>query len=70
MSKVWDRINGRMVEMPKEMEDFLNDIESVCKKHGLSISHEDYHGAFLIEKYSEENIEWLLGAGKFYKDEE
>lgn len=70
MSKVWDRINGCMAEMPKEMEDFLNDVESVCKKYGLSISHEDYHGAFLIEEYSKENIEWLFGASKSYKDRE
>ena len=54
--------------MPKEMEDFLNDIKTICKKHNLSIAHEDYHGAFLIEEYDEDNIEWLFGAGKYYKD--
>ena len=70
MSKVWDKVNRCMVEMPKEMKDFLNDVESVCKKYGLSISHEDYNGAFLIEKYSKENIEWLFGASKYYKDKE
>ena len=54
--------------MPKEMEDFLNDIKTICKKHNLSIAHEDYHGGFLIEEYDEDNIEWLFGASKCYKD--
>lgn len=29
------------------------------KKYNLSISHEDGHGAFIIEKYDEYNIKWL-----------
>lgn len=68
MNRVWDRTKVCMVEMPKEMEDFLNEIEMVSKKYGLSISHEDYHGAFLIEDYDEDNIKWLFDASKCYKD--
>ena len=68
MVRVWDRTKACMVEMPKEMEDFLNEIEMVSKKYGLSISHEDYHGAFLIEDYDEDNIKWLFDASKCYKD--
>ena len=68
MDRVWDSTKRCMVDMPKEMEDFLNDIKTVCIKHNLSISHEDYHGAFLIEKYDEGNIIWLFGASKNYKD--
>jgi hypothetical protein len=49
----------RMVEEPNSITDFLNEIESVCKKHGFSISHEDGHGAFEIEPYSDYNINWL-----------
>lgn len=48
---------------------FLNDIKSVCQKHGLSISHEDGWGAFEIQKYDEENIEWLFNAfDRTYKE--
>ena len=68
MSKIWDRTTGEFIEMPTRMENFLMDIEKVCKKHGLSISHEDYHGAFFIEEYNEENISWLFDASKNYKD--
>lgn len=70
MYRVWDRTKSYMVEMPKEMKDFLNEIEMVSKKYGLSISHEDYHGAFLIEDYDEYNIKWLFGASKCYEDRE
>lgn len=41
---------------------FLEEIKTVCKKHGLSISHEGGYGAFEIEKYSEDNMVWLLDA--------
>jgi hypothetical protein len=67
--RVWDRTIGEMREMPERMEQFLEDIKKMCKKHNLSISHEDYHGVFLIEEYDEDNIEWLFGASKNYKDD-
>lgn len=68
MSRVWDRTVGEMREMPERMKVFLEEIDSVCKRHGLSISHEDYHGAFFIEEYDESNIEWLFDASKNYID--
>lgn len=68
MRQVWDKTKLRRVDVPKEMEDFLNDIKMICKKHNLSIAHEDYHGAFLIEEYDEDNVEWLFDANKCYKD--
>lgn len=43
----------------KKVDDFLYDVIEISKKHGLSISHEDSQGAFIIEKYSDENIEWI-----------
>ena len=68
MNKVWDKTKICEVDMPKEMEDFLNDIKTICKKHNLSIAHEDYCGVFLIEEYDEDNIRWLFDAVKNYKD--
>lgn len=41
---------------------FLLDLIEVYKRHGLSLAHEDSHGAFLVERYSEINAEWLLEA--------
>ena len=69
--KIWDYdANGGYIEidMPDRMKDFLDEIHSVCMKHGLSISHEDGHGAFIIEDYNERNIDWLFNASKCYKD--
>lgn len=58
----WNNIKNIREKIPGKQIKFLNDIEKVCKKYNLSISHEDPHGAFKIEKYSEENIEWLKHA--------
>lgn len=50
--------NSIETEMP-EVDAFLADIKDVCKKHKLSISHEDGHGAFIITKYDDELMKWL-----------
>jgi hypothetical protein len=43
-------------------EAFIADIVSVYRKHGLSIGHEDNHGAFEIDDYHEVNVDWLQNA--------
>lgn len=63
---IWDEQVGEHIERPKEMTAFLEDIKQVCLKHNMSISHEDRYGAFVIEKYYDENIEWLYDAFKNY----
>lgn len=71
MNKIWDYTVGEYgteVDMPDNMRKFLDDIHEVCKKHNLSISHEDGHGSFIIEEYDEWNIKWLFNASKHYKD--
>lgn len=70
--KMWAYVGGEEVyaeiDMPERMKNFLDEIHSVCKRHGLSISHEDGHGSFIIENYDERNIDWLFDAHKGYKD--
>ena len=70
MNKTWCPIIGAHVEMPDRMRKFLEEIDEVCRKHGLSISHEDGHGAFIVEKYNESNIDWLFEAYKGYMEED
>lgn len=41
---------------------FLNDVKEVCRKHGLSLEHEDSQGAFEVNTYSLESEMWLLAA--------
>jgi hypothetical protein len=45
-----------------QIDSFLLDLVLVYKKHGLSIGHEDRHGAFEIEEYQEANVDWLMSA--------
>lgn len=49
-------------ERSEKVDLFLKEISEVCKKHGLSISHEDEYGAFLIVPFKESYLEWLLNA--------
>lgn len=65
--KTWDKITREHIEMPEKMVLFLDEIDNICKKYNLSISHEDVHGSFEIEKYNEMNIQWLRYANKDYK---
>lgn len=64
--KVFDINKSEEIEQPKEMKKFIDEIINVMKKYNLSISHEDSHGAFIIEKYDENNIKWLKDAMKNY----
>jgi len=57
--KRWN--DSEYIDIP-EINIFIKDIVEVCKKHKLSISHEDGHGAFMIEEYNEYNIHWLEDA--------
>lgn len=38
-------------EQSARVRAFLDEVEALQEKHGLEISHEDSHGAFLIETY-------------------
>jgi len=57
----WNIKNGCDKENTN-IDAFIEEIIEISKKHGLSISHEDTYGAFTVEKYSEDNAEWLRGA--------
>lgn len=41
---------------------FLDEIEAVQRKHGISISHEDGQGAFILVPFSEGMLLWLRTA--------
>ena len=64
--KTWDLNKSEEIEQPQEMKEFIDEIIKVMKKYNLSISHEDSHGSFIIEKYEEYNIKWLKDAMKNY----
>ena len=59
--KRWNSKRKQDVENAK-IDAFLADILEVYKKHGLSIGHEDGHGAFLIQPLEKWNVDWLQAA--------
>lgn len=52
---VWSKDPPREVESP-EINAFLDEIAEVCRRHRMTISHEDGHGSFIIEDLYEPNI--------------
>lgn len=58
----WDLIKEEKIETPKNVLDFLNELFMLYDKYNLSISHEDGHGAFIIEKNCDFNKEWISEA--------
>jgi hypothetical protein len=65
MSKRWDDNQPWGIENPIEVpraDEFLADIEAVCRKHGLVISHEDCHGSFEIVPLDDLHLAWLKDA--------
>jgi hypothetical protein len=46
----------------EKVQAFLNEVADVCRRHGLSIAHEDGHGSFIVEKFDQFNIDWLNNA--------
>lgn len=55
----WDLNKSENIKTPKKVIKFLNEIDNICKKYNFSISHEDCHGAFILENYYDDNIKWL-----------
>lgn len=55
----WDINKNKNIKTPESVINFLNEIDNICKKYNFSISHEDSHGAFILEKYNYYNIKWL-----------
>ena len=68
-SKIWDETKRDFIDTPDKMSSFFDDIEELCEKYNFSIAHEDYHGSFIIEEYSQYNMNWLRYASKNYKEE-
>lgn len=52
--------NKNLVNISVEVkEKFLIDLFKLYKKFGVSISHEDSEGEFLLEKFNERNVKWM-----------
>jgi len=47
---------------PEAVEAFKAEIVEVCRKHRLSISHQDCQGAFEIVPLQQEYLDWFMPA--------
>lgn len=52
---------GSKRENPR-IDAFLDEIAQVCKKHGLSIYHEDGYGNFIVGEYDDDDVEVMNNA--------
>lgn len=68
-TKRWHPASGKHIENPA-IDAFLAEVITVCKKHNMSLSHEDYHGAFEVKPYDASCSAWLMAANDASKKEE
>lgn len=59
----WDT-DAREVVIRQDIDLFLDELEALCRRHGLIVSHEDGHGAFIIRTLDDRQnaFEWLREA--------
>lgn len=43
----------------QRIQKFLFELTELCKKHGISIAHEDCGGGFLFYDYEQELMQWM-----------
>jgi len=58
----YDTIKQERIESPVAVESFLDAYAHLCRQHGLCLSHEDGHGAFIVERYSKHCVNWVRSA--------
>lgn len=59
--KIW--VHPNYIETPQKIKDFYKEYCELCRKHNISLSHEDGHGAFIIDETDlEHNLEWVAEA--------
>jgi hypothetical protein len=46
----------------KKLGAFRDELIALYRKHGVSIGHEDSHGAFIIRDFRESDVKWILNA--------
>lgn len=56
-----DIYRGEDKRSPKSKE-FIAAIDTVCREYDVSLGHEDHHGAFIVQPFSETNQDWLSRA--------
>ena len=43
-------------------DNFFKELEQLYRKYNISISHQDGHGAFILEEFDQFNLDWIKSA--------
>ena len=46
----------------ERIKNYMKEYEELCIRHGMTLSHEDSQGAFIIDEYDKDNVEWVKSA--------
>lgn len=60
--KRWNSRCREFQESPPEVENFLNDLETLFRKHQMVLGHEDGQGNFIIEPFDYGVVDWIREA--------
>ena len=52
-----------------KLKEFKREIIELCKEYDISISHEDGHGGFIFENYSDRLADWFNYGDWFNEDD-
>ena len=62
MSREYFNYDTNVFGPSPRVDAFLKDLLLVYEKHGLSLGHEDTHGAFIVYPLVKTNVDWLSAA--------
>lgn len=57
IDQIVSKIKDEKIKEAIRVSKFLFELNQLCEKHDMSISHEDGHGNFIIESYKWQNME-------------
>lgn len=61
--KRWESAPANRYVEDEKVDAFLADLIAVCRRHDMSLGHEDNHGAFEVHRGTDEQMfEWLNAA--------
>jgi hypothetical protein len=60
---VRDRVEAqRIADRKNRAQAFIDDIVATCRQHGMALTHEDQHGAFIVDDIRDGDLESLRRA--------
>ena len=45
--------SGQRMPVPEKVQKFFDELQDLCRKHDMDITHEDHQGCFILTPYEE-----------------